>query len=130
MSGSIELRRGGKIITPNKITNNIKNFSVWRFSDFDNREFVKSVIYSIISQILKDSTFKYLDYIRIENSIIFNGLEVVFYYNNAEVFIFMSIKVDKKKYLLDRPYPRRGLLYDKLEGMINSINNECKLRQS
>lgn len=130
MSGSIELRRGGKIITPNKITNNIKNFSVWRFSDFDNREFIKSVIYSIIPQILKDSTFKYLDYIRIENSIIFNGLEVVFYYNNAEVFIFMSIKVDKKKYLLDRPYPRRSLLYDKLEGMINSINNECKLRQS
>ena len=128
MSGSIELRRGDKIITPTKIINNIKKFFVWRFSDFDNREFIKSVIYSIILQILKDSTFKYLDYIRIENSIIFNGLEVVFYYNNAEVFIFMSIKVDKKKYLLDKPYPRRGLLYDKLEGMINSINNECKLR--
>lgn len=128
MSRSIELRRGGKIITPTKILNIIKNLSTWRFSGFDNRDFIKNIIYLIISQIIKDSTFKYLDYIRIENSIIFNGLEVVFYYNNAEVFIFMSIKVDKKKYLLDKPYPRRGLLYDKLEGMINSINNECKLR--
>lgn len=128
MSGSIELRRGGKIITPTKILNSIKSLYIWKFSSFDNRDFIKNIIYLIISQIIKDSTFKYLDYIRIKNSIIFNGLEVVFYYNNAEVFIFMSIKVDKKRYLLDKPYPRRGLLYDKLEGMINSINNECKLR--
>lgn len=128
MSESIELRRGGKIITPTKILNSIKSLYIWKFSNFDNRDFIKNIIYLIISQIIKDSTFKYLDYIRIKNSIIFNGLEVVFYYNNAEVFIFMSIKVDKKRYLLDKPYPRRGLLYDKLEGMINSINNECKLR--
>lgn len=130
MSGSIELHRGGKIITPAKILNNIKNLSVWRFLYFDNRDFIKNIVYSIIPQILKDPTFKYLDYIRIVDPIIIDGLEVAFYYNNSEVFIYMSIKVDKKSYLLDKPYPRRGLLYDKLDKMVDSINNGYKLRQS
>lgn len=60
MSGSIELRRGGKIITPTKILNSIKNLSTWRFSGFDNRDFIKNIVYSIILPILKDPTFKYL----------------------------------------------------------------------
>ena len=127
MRGSIEIHRDNKIITHTKILNNIKNLLIWAFLDFDNRDFIKNIVYSIILPILKDPTFKYIDYIKIVDSIIFNGLEVVIYYNNSEIFIFMNIKVDKKSYLLDKPYPRRGLMYDKLNDMINSINNEYNL---